>query len=77
MATNSLGYEFFGDSVYPLRFEFAHSGRELTLVFTSSLLEGKGVADESWGLDNVTVRTVSPRPNDGAPRVPGPIPVPR
>jgi hypothetical protein len=57
-ATNTLGYEFFGDSVYPLRFTFPHSGSDLTIEFSSSLFEGKGVADESWGLDNVRVRTV-------------------
>jgi hypothetical protein len=57
-ATSALGYEFFGDSVYPLRFTFPHSGGDLTLELTSSLFEGKGVADESWGVDNVRVRTV-------------------
>jgi hypothetical protein len=57
-ATNTLGNEFFGDSVYPLRFTFPHSASDLTIELSSSLFEGKGVADESWGLDNVRVRTV-------------------
>jgi hypothetical protein len=29
----------------------------LKLNFHSSLFEGKGIADESWGLDNVRVVT--------------------
>jgi hypothetical protein len=51
--TNALGYKFFGDSIYPLEFTFPHSGPALKLDFHSSLFEGKGLADESWGLDNV------------------------
>jgi hypothetical protein len=58
-ATNTLGYKFFGDSVYPLAFTFAHTGTRLTLNFSSSLFEGKGTADESWGLDNVRVTTTT------------------
>jgi hypothetical protein len=56
--TNTLGYTFFGDSIYPLVFTFTHTGSGLTLNFSSSLFEGKGLADESWGLDNVRVATV-------------------
>jgi hypothetical protein len=58
--TNSLGYRFFGDSTYPLAFTFAHDAKELTLNFRSSLFEGKGTADESWGLDNIRVTAVKP-----------------
>ena len=58
VSTNTLGYTFFGDSIYPLAFVFAHSGSKLTLNFSSSLFEGKGIADESWGLDNVRVAIV-------------------
>ena len=58
--TNSLGYRFFGDSIYPLAFTFPHTGRELTLNFRSSLFEGKGTPDESWGLDNVRIATATP-----------------
>ena len=35
--TNTLGYTFFGDSIYPLEFTFTHAGREMTLNFSSSL----------------------------------------
>jgi hypothetical protein len=59
--TNTLGCNFFGDSVYPLSFTFAHTGRDLKLNFSSSLFEGKGVADESWGLDNVRITTAGLR----------------
>jgi hypothetical protein len=53
--TNTLGYKFFGDSTYPLEFTFPHSGSTLKLDFSSSLFEGKGLADESWGLDNIRI----------------------
>jgi hypothetical protein len=56
VSTGALGYsDFFKDSVYHLSFEFPHTEPNLTLVFDSSLFEGKGTADESWGLDNVIV----------------------
>lgn len=51
---NALGYRFYGDSVYHLTFTFPHQG-DLILHFSSSLFEGKGTEDESWGLDNVRV----------------------
>jgi hypothetical protein len=54
-AANTLGYKFFGDAVYHLLFRFAHTGATLQFDFSSSLCEGKGTADESWGLDNVRV----------------------
>jgi hypothetical protein len=57
-AVRTLGYTFFGDSIYHLSFGFPHSARALTLEFASDLFEGKGTKDESWGLDNVTVRIV-------------------
>ena len=60
-AVNSLGYTFFGDSTYHLTFTFAHRGDTLVLYFSSSLFEGKGTADESWGLDNVRVSTDAAR----------------
>jgi hypothetical protein len=59
--TNSLGYKFFGDSIYPMEFTFAHSATTLKLDFRSSLFEGKGLADESWGLDNVRL-VIAPTP---------------
>jgi hypothetical protein len=56
VSTGTLGYsDFFKDSLYHLSFEFPHTEPTLTLQFGSSLFEGKGTADESWGLDNVVV----------------------
>jgi hypothetical protein len=56
ISTGTLGYNnFFKDSIYPLNFTFPHTQSALTLEFASSLFEGKGTADESWGLDNVVV----------------------
>ncbi len=57
----TLGYTFnyagFGvrpaNNVYRLSFTFAHSSDALTLGFAASGLQG--IADESWGLDNVIV----------------------
>jgi hypothetical protein len=60
--TNTLGYKFFGDSTYPLAFTFPHSNCTVKLDFHSSLFEGKGLADESWGLDNVRLVIVSNPP---------------
>jgi hypothetical protein len=57
VAVNTLGYAFFGDSIYHLTFTFAHTSDTLALNFSSSLFEGKGIEDESWGLDNVRVST--------------------
>jgi hypothetical protein len=56
-AVNTLGYTFYGDSIYHLAFTFPHNGDTLALDFSSRLFEGKGTADESWGLDNVRVST--------------------
>jgi hypothetical protein len=57
---NTLVYNsFFGDSIYRLEFAFAHSQKAVTINFTSSLFEGKGTEDESWGLDNVELSTAS------------------
>jgi hypothetical protein len=58
-AVNTLGYTFFGDSIYHLSFRFPHTGGILVLNFSSSLFEGKGIGDESWGLGNVRVTTGS------------------
>ena len=59
LSTNTLGYSgFFYDSIYRFQFTFAHTGSNVRLNFHSSLFEGKGTADESWGLDNVSVSTV-------------------
>jgi hypothetical protein len=56
---NTLGYTW-GDqlnSVYHLTFSFAHSSPTLSLTFAGSNLQGVG--DEAWGLDNVSVSSVS------------------
>jgi uncharacterized protein (TIGR03437 family) len=57
VAVNSLGYTFYGDAIYHLTFTFPHAADTLVLNFASSLCEGKGTDDESWGLDNVRVST--------------------
>jgi hypothetical protein len=60
VSINTLGYKFFGDSIYRLKFKFPHHAPELRLHFNSSLFEGKGTPDESWGLDNVSVVATFP-----------------
>jgi hypothetical protein len=56
-----LGYgKFFKDSICHMAFSFAHAGPTLTVEFASSLFEGKGTADESWGLDKVELRADVP-----------------
>ncbi|MBI4641049.1 MAG: Ig-like domain-containing protein, partial [Candidatus Tectomicrobia bacterium] len=50
---NTLGYGFYGDSVYHLSFTFPHSATPLILNFSGSNLQG--ISDESWGIDNVTI----------------------
>lgn len=47
------------DSVYNLRFTFAHNASDLVLNFSANGLQG--LNDESWGLDNVQV-DVAPVP---------------
>jgi hypothetical protein len=47
------------DSVYNLSFTFAHNASDLVLNFSAAGLQG--IADESWGLDNVMVQ-VTPVP---------------
>jgi len=58
-STNTLGYKFFGDTTYHFEFTFAHFEPTFALHFSSSLFEGKGSADESWGLDNVRVSSTA------------------
>jgi hypothetical protein len=41
------------DSVYIFSFMFAHNASDLVLNFSAAGLQG--LADESWGLDNVQV----------------------
>jgi hypothetical protein len=55
LAHNTLGYRFFGDAIYRVTRTFEHDTGDLLLEFSSSLYEGKGTEDESWGLDNVRI----------------------
>lgn len=56
-ATNSLGFTFggalFADATYRITLNFLHAGGNLAFGFQS--LQGQGVGDEGWGLDNVSV----------------------
>lgn len=63
ISTNTLGYEFYGDSIYRITLKFRHGDESLVLDFGTSLFQGKGLEDESWGLDNVEVKVS----NDGPP----------
>ena len=68
-AIDILGYSnFFKDSVYHLSFVFPHTDSTLTLEFGSSLFEGQGTADESWGLDKVAVSAAVAAGRDPAQR---------
>ncbi|RME67311.1 MAG: hypothetical protein D6781_13490 [Verrucomicrobia bacterium] len=75
---DTLGYSYFGDSVYRLSFSFEHPAGDLILQFTALALQD--MSDESWGLDNVrvegasvpekidvfrTVKIIAPRPPYG------------
>lgn len=69
---DSLGSRSYGSSIYKFgesgtnnpAFVFAHSASSITFSFSASNLQG--VSDESWGLDNVVVKTdysVVPEPS--------------
>ena len=58
---NTLGYDFYGDSVYHFSFTFPHTDSSLVLNFTGSGLQN--IQDESWGLgDNLVIDVVTPEP---------------
>jgi hypothetical protein len=60
VSRGTLGYDnFFKDSIYHLEFNFPHKAPRLRLIFRSDLFEGKGTADESWGLDIVRIETAA------------------
>ena len=69
---NTLGYTFNSqprDSVYELEFSFPHTANSVQLDF-EFLAPNQGLADESWGLDNVVVTTLvnaNPVPIDAPP----------
>ena len=46
------------DSVYNIEITFAHVADSIAIDFSSSGLHA--LSDESWGLDNVSIRTLSP-----------------
>jgi hypothetical protein len=53
---DTLGYTWYGDSVYKLSFAFDHSDSSLVINFSASGLQG--LDDESWGLDKVSVNLI-------------------
>ena len=54
----TLGYTFFGDSIYHLSFTFPHAADALTLDFASDLFEGKGPGTRAGAW--ITSRSGSP-----------------
>ncbi len=52
LEVNSLGWGY--DSVYRMTFRFPHTSNTLSLDFGGANLQE--ISDESWGLDNVTVK---------------------
>ena len=55
-ANDTLGSTFGGDSTYHFTFTVPHVSDTLAMDFRSLLFEGAGIANESWGLDNVEVK---------------------
>lgn len=53
LETNTLGYSFFGDSVYRISRTVSHTDPTLQLWFAGRWVQGPG--DETWGLDNVSI----------------------
>lgn len=58
---NTLGEAWFGDAVYLVNVQFAHTSDDCTLSFLGSGLEP--LDNESWGLDNVVISTANVPPN--------------
>jgi hypothetical protein len=65
---NSLAYGGWGDSVYRISVQFPHSADAVKLRFAGIGLHG--IADESWGVEDVTV-SVSDTPVSPRPEMPG------
>ena len=53
---NSLGYTFFGDSVYRISVLVPHSASSVGIEMFGENLQGIG--DESWGIDDIRVTFV-------------------
>lgn len=51
---DTLGYTYYGDSVYHFSFNFNHKAGDIIFNFTAANLQGIG--DESWGIDNIKVQ---------------------
>ena len=56
--SNTLGYTFFGDSIYHLTFQVPHAGSTAQFEFQGIGLASVG--DESWGLNQVRVTAPEP-----------------
>ncbi len=54
---DTLGYDWYGSSVYHFDVTFPHTEGSLALIFSASGLQ-QAISDESWGLDNVRVTLV-------------------
>lgn len=54
---DTLGYDFYGNTVYRIVRTVAHDKDSATVTFAASNLQG--VADESWGLGKVTINLTS------------------
>ncbi|HWB54199.1 MAG TPA: LamG-like jellyroll fold domain-containing protein, partial [Tepidisphaeraceae bacterium] len=72
IAVDSLGYTNNGnpdDATYHLSFSFPHTSS--SVIFDFAALKMQGLLDESWGIDNITVRssdlTVTNTADDGRP----------
>ncbi len=57
-SVNTLGYTFYGDSIYRFQFSIPHTGSVAELKFRGINLQA--ASDESWGLNNVVVTTQEP-----------------
>lgn len=73
-AHDTLGYNwynYYGDSTYAFTITFPHSAGTVAIDFTGAMLtepgNNWGIADESWGLDDVVVSIESDEDGDGVP----------
>jgi YVTN family beta-propeller protein len=56
---DTLGYTFYGDTVYHVTYTVPDTASSLTLNFSASLPDGAaGLDNESWGIDNVIIGVV-------------------
>ena len=57
-AVNTLGYTFFGDTIYRFQLSIPHTSSTAKLTFRGINIQA--ASDESWGLNNVVVTTAEP-----------------